>query len=267
MRQDAGIYVMAQSFGFALKSALGISTILFGLAAGSAMATTVTTSSVSLPNGSTTVNINDTLSGQSSSIDQGGQNLITGTIGLQTTIGALNTYCVDLFDYINLGSTAATFNQNVLAAGETFQAGSTNGTFTQAQVTRLTALLTNGSLQTQNTVNTAALQIAIWEIEYDTPTGGVYNLTNSDSFYFSHTSDSNSTAALNQAQVYLNDVTNSTWTTDSNHYIEFLTSTTGNVQDLIYLATGSVATPEPSTVAVFGIGLIGLWAARRRKMI
>jgi hypothetical protein len=111
------------------------------------------------------------------------------------------------------------------------------------------------------------MQIAIWEIEYDTPTGGVYNLTNSDSFYFTHTGDSNSTAALNQAQVYLNNVTNSTWVTDANHYVQYLTSTTGNVQDLIYLATGSVATPEPSTIAIFGIGLAGLWAARRRKMI
>jgi PEP-CTERM motif len=257
---------MIKSIGFGFKTALGISGILLGLAAGSAMATTVTTSSVSLPNGSTTVNINDTLSGQSS-IDQGGQNLITGTIGLQTNLGVLNTYCVDLFDYINLGSTVATFNQNALAAGETFQAGSGNGTFTQAQVTRLTALLTNGALQAQNTVNTAALQIAIWEIEYDTPSGGVYNLTNPDSFYITHTSDSNSTAALNQAQVYLNDVTNSTWSTDSTHFVEFLTSTTGSVQDLIYLANGTVATPEPSTVAVFGIGLVGLWAARRRKMI
>jgi hypothetical protein len=257
---------MAKSFGFTLKSALGISALLLGLVAGSAMATTVTTSSVNLPNGSTTVNIVDTLSGQSS-IDGGGSNLITGTIGLQTNIGALNTYCIDLFDYINTGSTVATFNQNALAAGQTFQAGTGTGTFTQAQVTRLTALLTNGSLQTVNTVNTAAMQIAIWEIEYDTPTGSAYNLTNSDAFYFTHTSDSNSTAALNQAQVYLNNVTNSVWTTDSNHFVEFLTSTTGNVQDLIYLATGSVATPEPSTVAVFGIGLIGLWAARRRKMI
>jgi hypothetical protein len=257
---------MAKSFGFRLKSALGISAVLLGLAAGSAVATTVTTSSVSLPNGSTTVNINDTIPGQTS-IDGGGSNLITGTIGLQTNIGALNTYCVDLFDYINTGSTVATFNQNALAAGQTFQAGSTNGTFTQLQVTRLTALLTNGSLQTQNTVNTAALQIAIWGIEYDTPSGGVYNLTNPDSFFFYHTSDSNSTAALNQAQIDLTNITSSIWTTDSNHFVEFLTSTTGNVQDLIYLATGSVATPEPSTIAVFGIGLIGLWAARRRKMI
>jgi hypothetical protein len=257
---------MAKSFGFTLKSALGISSILFGLAAGSAMATTVQTSSVSLPNGNTTVNIDDNFSGQSS-IDQGGSNLITGTIGLQTNIGALNTYCVDLFDYINTGSTVATFNQNALAAGQTFQAGSTNGTFTQLQVTRLTALLTNGALQMQSTVNTAALQIAIWEIEYDTPSGGVYNLTNHDSFYFSHTSDSNSSAALAQAQIDLTNITSSIWTTDSTHFVEFLTSTSGTVQDLIYLANGSVATPEPSTVAVFGIGLIGLWAARRRKMI
>src|SRR5882762_4488274 len=109
--------VMAKSFGFTLKSALGISAVLLGLVAGSAMATTVTTSSVNLPNGSTTVNIVDTLSGQTS-IDGGGSNLITGTIGLQTNIGALNTYCVDLFDYINTGSTVATFNQNALAAGQ-----------------------------------------------------------------------------------------------------------------------------------------------------
>ena len=261
-----GITVMARSVGFGLKALLGVSALVLSLAAGSAMATTVTTSSVSLPNGSTTVNINDTLSGQSS-IDGGGSNTITGTIGLQTTIGALNTYCVDLFDYINLGSTVTTFNQNVLAAGESYQSGSSAGTFTQAQVTRITALLTNGSLQPQSTINTAALQIAIWEVEYDTTSSGAYNLTSPDSFYFSHTSDSNSTAALNQAQVDLNNVTNSTWTTDANHYVEFLTSTTGSVQDLVYLATGTVATPEPSTIAVFGIGLIGLWAARRRKLI
>jgi hypothetical protein len=252
---------MAKTVKFGLKAALGVSGMLLCLAAGSAMATTVQTSSVSLPNGNTTVNISDTLSGQSS-IDGGGSNLITGTIGLQTNIGALNTYCVDLFDYINLGNTVATFNQNALAAGQTFQAGSTNGTFTQLQVTQLAALLTNGSLQTQNTVNTAALQIAIWEIEYDQPSGGVYNLTHADAFYFSHTGDSNSIAALNQAQVYLNDVTSSIWATDSSHFIEYLTSTGGGVQNLIYLAT-----PEPSTVTVFGIGLIGLWAARRRKLI
>src|SRR5882672_3988205 len=99
---------MARSVGFTMKSVLAISGVLLGLAAGSAMATTVTTSSVSLPNGSTTVNIVDTLQ----SVDGGGSNLITGTIGLQTNIGALNTYCVDLFDYISTGSNSVnSFNQ------------------------------------------------------------------------------------------------------------------------------------------------------------
>src|SRR6266581_690981 len=101
---------MIVSIKFGVKAALGISGILLGLAAGSAMAGTVTTSTVSLPNGSDMVNIVD----GSQSIDQGGSNLISGTIGLQTTIGSLSTYCVDLFDYINLGNNAYTFNQNTL---------------------------------------------------------------------------------------------------------------------------------------------------------
>ena len=119
---------MAKTAGFGLKTALGISGMLLYLATGSAMATTVPTSSVSLPNGQVTVNINDTLSGQSS-IDQNGQGVIAATIGLQTNIGALNTYCVDLFDYINTGNPSVnTFNQNALAAGQQYQAGSSTGT-------------------------------------------------------------------------------------------------------------------------------------------
>ena len=256
---------MSKSFGFTFKSMLGVSGILFGLAAGSAMATTVTTSSVSLPNGSTTVNIVDTLQ----SVDGGGSNVIAGTIGLQTNIGALSTYCVDLFDYIQTGNPSVnSFNQNVLTAGSHFQNGTATGTFTQAQVNTITALLLNGSMQTQNALNTAALQIAIWAAEYDTTAGNsTYNISSADSFYFTHTSDSNSQSAINLAQTFLNNVTSGTWMTDSNHYVQFLTSTTGSVQDLVYLATGTVATPEPSTVAVFGLGLVGLWAARRRKLI
>jgi hypothetical protein len=261
---------MAKSIGFTLKSVLGISGILFGLTAGSAIAGTVNTTSVNLPNGDTTVNIVDTLQ----PVDGGGSNIITGTIGLQTNIGALNTYCVDLFDYISTGNPSNnSFNLNPLTAGATYRNGSTTGTFTQAQVNLITRLLTNGSLQTQNTVNTAALQIAIWAAEYDTAaTNGTYNITSTDSFYFTATTDGNSAAALAQAQTYLNDATgyvngsgqfvNATWLTASNKYVEFLTSTTGSVQDLVYLAT-----PEPSSVAVFGLGLIGLWAARRRKLI
>jgi hypothetical protein len=262
---------MTRAAGFTMKSVMAISGVLFSLAGGCAMADVVTTSSVSLPNGSTSVNI---VYPSQPSIDGGGNNLTTGTIGLQTNIGALNTYCVDLFDYINTGNPSVnTFNQNPLTAGSHFQNGSLTGTFTQAQVNVITKLLTNGSLQTNNVVNTAALQIAIWAAEYDTAAAnGTYNITVGDGFYFTSTGDGNSAAALAQAQTYLNNATGyvngtgqfvgATWLTASNKYVQFLTSTTGNVQDLVYLAT-----PEPASVAMFGLGLIGLWAARSRKMI
>ena len=222
---------MTKSVGFLFKSVLAMSGILFGLAAGSAMATTVTASSVSLPNGSTTVNIVDTLQ----SVDGGGSNLITGTIGLQTNIGALSTYCVDLFDYIQTGNPSVnSFNQNVLTAGSHFQNGTATGTFTQAQVNTITALLPTGSLLTQNTLNSAALQIAIWATEYDTTAGnGTYNISSPDSFYFTHTGDSNSQSAINLAQTFLNNVTSGTWITANNHYAPFLNNTTGYLLELV----------------------------------
>jgi hypothetical protein len=257
---------MAKINGLVTKAALGVS-ILFGLSTGAAMADTLTTTSVSMPNGSVTVNIN--YSGHS--IDGGGSNINTGTIGLQTAQGALSTYCVDLFDYIYTGNNSYTFNNNALAAGQSFSNGSSSGTWTTNQVNLITALLENGSLQTQSTVNTAALQIAIWDVEYDTAaSNGTYNLTNHDGFYFTSTSGSGSSSAITQAQAYLTDVTSGAWVADASHTVQYLTANPSGTQNLIYLAatpTTPVATPEPSTVAVFGLGLIGLWAARRRKMI
>jgi hypothetical protein len=256
---------MAKINGLATKAALGVS-ILLGLSAGAAMADTLTTTSVSMPNGSVTVNI--TYNGHT--IDGNGVAINTGTIGLQTAQGALSTYCVDLFDYIYTGNNSYSFNNNALAAGQSYADGSSHSTWTTNQVNLITALLENGSLQQQTTLNTAALQIAIWDIEYDNPSNGSYNLTNHDGFYFT-SNGSGSSSAISLAQTYLTDVTSGAWVADASHTVQYLTANNpSNTQNLIYLAntpTTPVATPEPSTVAVFGLGLIGLWAARRRKMI
>jgi hypothetical protein len=263
---------MAKSAGFGFKTFIGVSATALCLAAGSAMAGTIQTQSVGLPNGSVQVNIVD----GNQSIDGGGSNIISGTIGLQTSIGSLSTYCVDLFDYINTGTNTTVFNQNQLTAGSTYKNGNATGTFTVAQVNTLTKLLAGGaSLVTQSSINSAALQIAIWDVEYDTAAAnGSYNVTSTaDPFYFTASSnDGNSAAALAQAQNYLNAATGyqngsawvaATWSAASNQFVEYLTaSNPSNVQNLIYLAT-----PEPSTIAIFGMGLAGLWAARRRKMI
>jgi hypothetical protein len=274
---------MAKINGLAVKAALGLS-ILFGLSAGGAMAGSITVSNVTEPYGSISVDIHDSY--QSTVTNCSGSGCVAGgTIGLQTSIGALNSYCVDLFDYINLGGQNTTFDQNALASGETFRNGNATGTWTQNQVTLLTRLLTNGSAllsgsntSAQNAVISSALQVAIWDVEYDTAAAnGTYNLTStSDGFYFTAT-DSNATtgslAVLNTAQTFLNDSTGVngtgiTWNTNANQSVQYLTSDPSGTQNQIYLATTTGSTvPEPSTVAVFGLGLIGLWAARRRKMI
>jgi hypothetical protein len=273
---------MAKINGLAVKAALGVS-ILFGLSAGAAMAGQISVTNVTEPYGSISVDIHDSY--QSTLTNCSGAGCVSGgTIGLQTSIGALNSYCVDLFDYIGLGGQNTTFDQNGLAAGQTFRNGNATGTWTTNQVTLLTRLLTNGSTllsgsnsSAQNSVISSALQVAIWDVEYDTAaSNGTYNLTStSDGFYFTAT-DTNSTtgslAVLNTAQTFLNDATGVngagiTWNTNPNQTVQYLTSDPSGVQNQIYLQTTTGAVPEPSTVAVFGLGLIGLWAARRRKMI
>jgi len=272
--------MMAKIRALAAKAALGVS-VLLALSAGTAMAGSITVTNVTEPYGSISVDIHD--SAQSTLTNCSGTGCVSGgTIGLQTSIGALNSYCVDLFDYINLGGQNTTFDQNALASGQTYRNGSATGTWTQTQVTLLTRLLTNGSAlltgttsSSQQSVISAALQVAIWDVEYDTAAAnGTYNLTSSDGFYFSATDSNSSTgslAVLNTAQSFLNDATGVngsgiTWNTNANQYVQYLTSNPSGTQNQIYLATNT-AVPEPSTVAVFGLGLIGLWAARRRKMI
>jgi hypothetical protein len=267
-------------FGFTTRSLLATAGII-ALSTGSALAGTISTTSVGLPNGSETVNIADTQQTVDGANGSGvSSGIISGTIQLQTSVGALNTYCVDLFDYINVGNPENyTYNTAALAAGQSYRNGTTSGTFTAAQVLDLTRLLTNAnSLAATNAVDSAALQIAVWEIEYDTAAAnGSYTLGQSggsDPFYIAAT-DSNaggSLGAYNLAQTWLNDVTGyqngsnfvaATWGTNSTTYVEYLTATTGEVtQNLITLAT-----PEPSSIAVIGVGLLGLFVARRRKLI
>jgi hypothetical protein len=246
--------------------AMRAAAILLALSAGSAMATTVTATNYTLLNGSTEVQIAD------STANVDGSNpteVAAGTIVLQTSIGTLNAYCADLFNYID-PNTNYTFNQSVLSTSSQYSNGVTTLNFTQQQVNLMTALLINGGMPA-NTTDTTALQVALWEVEYGTAAAnGTYTLGSGTYFVISADTAANpqSAASIAEAQTYLNNVTGyqngssfvaASWSTDAHDFVEYLTG--ASVQNLIYLAT-----PEPSSAAVIGIGLLGLWAAARRRM-
>lgn len=242
-------------------------TFVLALAAGPALAGTITVNATT-PNSWDYVNIVDNSAKIDGSSGAGSPTAEAAVmIQLQTTAGALlNAYCVDLFEYVNIPSTD-TFNQSTLAAGSSFanstngQTATFNGTWSQTQVNLLNALLVNTRNQTSS-VNTAALQVAIWEVEYGTMVNNAYNLQGSNqNFYFTPDTkdDSYSSQVLTQAQTYLNDVTSGFWNYNSSYIVEYLTAS--GTQSLIYLASA----PEPSSLAVFSLGLAGVWRARRRK--
>ncbi len=246
--------------------AAGVVAAAFALSAGSALADTVTVTNY-------TYGANDSVAN-----NLGGDNPAIATqIDVSTTsVGTLDTYCTDLFDYIYSGTTY-TYTREALAAGEGYVTAS-NDTFgknwTQTQVNLLTALLDNGSIAANN-INTAAVQVAIWEIEYGTETSNAFNVLAN----FGQGSVGVTDATLTAAQTYLNDVTSGAWSSAgfSGYTVEYLTApiTGGSTQPLLYLASNTTnfpqgnppAVPEPATIGVLGMGLLGLAYARRRKMI
>ncbi len=145
---------MTRTAGFGIS---GGAAIILALCAGSSMAGTIVVTNVSFPLYNL-VNIVDT----AQSVLEDGNDLPAGTIGLQTSIGDLDSYCVDLYDYINTGIQNYVFNQNVLTAGSSYVNGTATGIFTQNQISILTRLLANGAIPAaQNPIDAAALQVAI----------------------------------------------------------------------------------------------------------
>lgn len=170
-----------------------------------------------------------------------------GFVMTNTTPGSVDSFvswCVDIFQYIP-GSTPGEYSLD--AGGLTLNSASRNDLGRLATMFLSTA--TTPGAGSGN--NAAAFQLAIWEILYERNTPS-YNLA-SGSFF--------SNAALSAphtiAQGWLNQVNNPS---NSANTYSLNVYTSQGFQDQITFQN----VPEPTTLGLLGIGLIGIGWARRR---
>ncbi len=170
-----------------------------------------------------------------------------GFVMTNTTPGSVDSFvswCVDIFQYIP-GSTPGEYSLD--AGGLTLNSASRNDLGRLATMF-LSAATTPGAGSGNNA---AAFQLAIWEILYERNTPS-YNLA-SGSFF--------SNAALSAphtiAQGWLNQVNNPS---NSANTYSLNVYTSQGFQDQITFQN----VPEPTTLGLLGIGLIGIGWARRR---
>jgi hypothetical protein len=164
------------------------------------------------------------------------------TLQLQDTVtGIVQTvqvYCTDIFDYLSL---PATFTRGLLS-----------DTVTDAtKLSQINALIANGNAGVNSADSSAALQMAIWEIENET--SGHYDVS---AGAFTVSGPSSAVALANRD---IQNVLNGVWKADPQITIYQLTAP-GN-QSLSY----AVAVAEPATLTIFATGLVLMVALRRAR--
>lgn len=161
---------------------------------------------------------------------------------------SLATYCADIFDVLQPG----TFSTADISAAP----------FSAAQLTAATTFLSHADLLVTNSTSSAAAQLGLWEILYET--SGSWDVR-AGAF---HSDVANS--AANLANSWLADLASNIWQPDPSLGLQLLVPQRGNQLQFQLVAgnpQGLPDVPEPAswTMMLGGFGLIGATLRSRRS--
>lgn len=198
----------------------------------------------------------------------GGNSFTTNNIDYDfSSSGQFNAWCVDIYHWMSNGSTiydVATASD--LATELSKLRPETPG---QIRVDKMIQLANQVYSFIDTTIESAAFQLAIWEIAYGTPSAvGSFIIDSTDKNF--RVKDS-SLAFVSLANNWLSQL--ATANNTGNYTLTYLNDGARNKsQDVIVftetpLAPSSFSVPEPNSFALIGLGLAGFSFVRRKKVV